>query len=79
MVRALVESKKEGITEILNVEWMKTIELGSTSLTAVLTRVIYGTRMTLLRPLFVRRKVSDRTLLNQIARSSFFSANHRLT
>ena len=78
MVRVLVESKKEGITEILNVEWMKTIELGSTSLTAVLTQVIYSTRMTLFRPLF-RRKVSDRTLLNQIARSSFFSASHRLT
>ena len=77
MVRVLVESKKEGITEILNVEWMKTIELGSTSLTAVLTQVIYSTRMTLFRPLF-RRKVSDRTLLNQIARSSFYSANHRL-
>lgn len=79
MVRVLVESKKEGITEILNVEWMKTIELGSTSLTAVLTQVIYSTRMTLFRPLFVRRKVSDRTLLNQIARSSFYSASHRLT
>ena len=77
MVRVLVESKKKGITEILNVEWMKTIELGSTSLTAVLTQVIYSTRMTLFRPLF-RRKVSDRTLLNQIARSSFYSANHRL-
>lgn len=78
MVRVLVESKKEEITEILNVEWMKTIELGSTSLTAVLTLVVYSRRMTLFRTLFVRKIVSDRTLLNQIARSSFYSANHRL-
>ena len=52
MVRVLVESKKEGITEILNVEWMKTMELGSTSLTAVLTQVVYSRRMTLFRTLF---------------------------
>ena len=52
MVRVLVESKKEGITEILNVKWMKTMELGSTSLTAVLTQVVYSRRMTLFRTLF---------------------------
>ena len=28
MVRVLVESEKEGITEILNVEWMKRSNLG---------------------------------------------------
>lgn len=36
MVRVLVESKKEGIIEILNVEWMKMIEFGSILLIVVL-------------------------------------------
>lgn len=42
MVRVLVESKKEGIIEILNVEWMKMIEFGSILLIVVLILVVYS-------------------------------------
>lgn len=42
MVRVLVESKKEGIIDILNVEWMKMIEFGSILLIVVLILVVYS-------------------------------------